>query len=162
MSDFDSNNLRQFLIEAKRHTYAAVDASAVIVTSAFPGGHQLEYAEGDFSYRDLYYGGYFFVGQETVHFRQRPVWSMAYSGGNPAELIGKYPGDEFSQFLRAVLRQLPAEHPYRGPAAMQSGLFSYQNQIEGTFDHFWGHEIISYGDLGRIYQLHYSGGAIRE
>ncbi|WP_376768623.1 DUF5680 domain-containing protein [Paenibacillus foliorum] len=32
-------------------------------------------------YRDIYFGSAFFIGQETVEFGSRPIWSTVYSGG---------------------------------------------------------------------------------
>lgn len=57
--------LADFLVEAKRSTYAAEgDASAV--PSLLSGSRQLEYARGARLYRDIYFGSAYFVGQETV------------------------------------------------------------------------------------------------
>jgi hypothetical protein len=69
-----------FLLQAKRATYAAVGDDAA-VAPLVPGSKQLEYRAGDYLYRDIYLGMPFFVGQEVVAHRDRPVWSMSYAGG---------------------------------------------------------------------------------
>jgi hypothetical protein len=57
-----------FLVNAKRQTYAAQGDDAT-VTPLVPGSRQLEYQEGALLYRDIYFGGGYFVGQETVYER---------------------------------------------------------------------------------------------
>ena len=56
--------LAKFLVDAKRRTYAGLDDDATIATPLLPGSKQLEYRDGDLSYRDIYFGMRFFVGQE--------------------------------------------------------------------------------------------------
>ena len=69
-----------FLVNAKRQTYAAQGDDAT-VTPLLPGSRQLEYREGVLLYRDIYFGGASFVGQETVYDGPTPVWAMGYAGG---------------------------------------------------------------------------------
>jgi hypothetical protein len=69
-----------FLVNAKRQTYAAQGDDAT-VTPLVPGSRQLEYQEGALLYRDIYFGGAYFVGQETVYEGPTPVWAMGYGGG---------------------------------------------------------------------------------
>jgi hypothetical protein len=64
-----------FLLAAKRSTYANQGDEAT-VTPLWPGSKQLEFREGDFSYRDVYIGMAYFAGQEIVMHREQPVWSM--------------------------------------------------------------------------------------
>ena len=74
-----------FLIQAKLHTYAA-QGDAANVMPLLSGAKQLEYREGDWFYRDIYFGGDYFVGQETIYFQERPFWSMGYAGGLDRDL----------------------------------------------------------------------------
>src|SRR6202048_2184111 len=69
-----------FLLEAKRTTYAGQGDEAT-VTPLVTGSKQLEYRDGDYLYRDIYFGMAYFVGQEVVFHRELAVWSMSYAGG---------------------------------------------------------------------------------
>jgi hypothetical protein len=51
----------KFLVEAKKHTYAAEGGEAR-VKALLNGSKQLEYESGDFFYRDIYFGSEFFLG----------------------------------------------------------------------------------------------------
>jgi len=72
--------LAAFLHAAKFATYATQGDQAS-VTPLLPGSKQLEFRNGDFFYRDIYAGLFYFVGQEIAYFRDTPVWSMSYAGG---------------------------------------------------------------------------------
>src|SRR5690348_12085680 len=92
----------EFLVEAKKRTYAAQGDEAT-VPPLLNDSKQLEYSRDAYFYRDIYFGSSFFAGQETVEFRSHPVWSMVYSGGvivSPAsvEEIG-----QIYTFLRKAL-----------------------------------------------------------
>ena len=148
----------KFLCDAKRSTYAAKDEKAK-VTPSLAGSHQLEFRSGALLYRDIYFGGDFFVGQETVYFKNDPLWGMSYAGGINE---GVKPNETHSiyEFLTAALRQVPQTAPYRGPTSYNLGDFSYNNRILGNVNRFSGVETISFEGTS-IYQLHYSGGVLR-
>src|SRR5260370_42215763 len=76
----DRDRFVDFLLEAKRTTYAGQGDEAT-VTPLVPGSKQLEYRDGDYLYRDIYFGMANFVGQEVVFHREQAVWSMSYAGG---------------------------------------------------------------------------------
>lgn len=148
----------KFLCDAKRATYAAKDDRTRVVPS-LAGSHQLEFRRGALWYRDIYFGGDYFVGQETVYFKNDPLWGMSYAGGitegvKPDETQGIY------EFLAAALRQVPLSAPYRGPTSYSLENFSYANRILGDVVRFSGVETISFKSTS-IYQLHYSGGILR-
>ena len=149
----------RFLCDAKIATYAAGDGQAK-VTPLIKGSHQLEFIQGAFLYRDIYFGGHFFVGQETVFYQKKPTWAMSYAGGSNQgvkheETQGIY------QFLAAALREVPTSAPYRGPEKFELGEYIYKNRILGSIDRFSGVETIL--TLGiPVYQLHYSGGILKD
>src|SRR5215469_175472 len=76
----DRDRFVAFLLRAKRATYAGQDDEATL-TPLVPRSRQLEYRDGDYLYRDIYFGMAYFVGQEVVSWRGEPVWSMSYAGG---------------------------------------------------------------------------------
>jgi hypothetical protein len=150
----------RFLVDAKIATYAAQDDSAK-VKPALQGSHQLEFRQGGLLYRDIYYGGNYFVGQETVYFNQNPIWAMSYAGGiNEGITVAREIAGIYS-FLQAALRAVPVEAPYRGPESFKDKKFIYSNRILGKIHRFSGVEMI-YFQENPIYQLHYSGGTIKD
>lgn len=149
----------RFLCDAKRATYASQDGST-IVKPLLKGSHQLEFLQGPLFYRDVYYGGDFFIGQETVYFEDTPLWGMCYAGGlNTGHDTPGSPG--IYDFLGIALRAVPQHAPFRGPEDLTQGDFSYTNRILGTYERFSGVETIAYQETP-VYLLHYSGGLIRE
>jgi hypothetical protein len=152
------NKFSEFLCTAKRATYAAKGESGV-VKSLLRKSHQLEYREGALFYRDIYFGGDYFVGLETVYYMDNPVWAMSYAGGLNAGVDSKQtPG--IYEFLQEALRNVTPSIPYRGPESYQTGKFSYTNRSVGIITRFSGVETISLDEIP-MYQLHYSGGMIQ-
>ena len=148
-----------FLLEAKARTYAAEDREAA-APPLLPGSHRLTYRQGPWLYEDSYFGGAYFVGQETVYREGAPVWAMAYAGGDVPS--GASPADMGPVYsvLRAALRHVRPDYPYRGPERLQQMDYLYENEPHGDVARFWGAESISRQGVV-IYELHYAGGLIR-
>lgn len=154
----EKERLIRFLAEAKRNTYAAQGDEAS-VPPLLAGSKQLEYAEGDYRYRDIYFGMDFFAGQEVVELEGRPVWTMVYSGGVTMSPASRARTAAVYQFLRSALRQADAHQPYRGPKRWLEGDWEYRNAFEGGLESFHGVESILL-DGESVYELHYSGGLL--
>lgn len=152
-------SILDFLVEAKRQTYAAQrdDAS---VTPLLPGSRQLEYRNGSLFYRDVYFGVAYFVGQETIYKGEQLYWSMSYAGGVDKFITASDKIRSIYAFLRAALRQVSKQHIFRGPSQFNEGDFEYRNTFEGDFNAFNGTEVITQHSQ-IIYTLHYSGGVVR-
>jgi hypothetical protein len=153
----DPQELAQFLVDAKIVTYAS-GSDQFSVRPALRYSHQLEYSEGDLLYRDIYYGGLHFIGMETVFQDENPIWGMSYYGGvlpgsSKEQVAGMPP------ILKAALREVPLEAPFRGPASFQKDGYRYENDIHGNIASFHGAEIIGVSE-DAIYRLHYSGGIV--
>ncbi len=154
-----SDALVAFLVRAKRRTYAA-QGDDTTVPPLLPGSRQLEYREGTWLYRDVYFGVAHFVGQETVYNDTSPVWAMCYAGGLVAAAVHPPEGQHVYEFLRAALRQVAPERPYRGPVVFREGAYVYTSESQGDIERFYGIETIVH-DSHRVYQLRYSGGMLR-
>jgi len=146
-----------FLVRAKIATYASGSAE-FSVPAALAASHQLEYREGELLYRDVYYGGLHFIGMEVVFEGEKPAWGMSYygsvlPGSSETQLAGMPP------FLKAALRQVQPEAPYRGPASFQQDGYRYRNEIHGETRSFHGVETIYQGEQP-VYRLSYSGGLV--
>ncbi|MDP5275732.1 DUF5680 domain-containing protein [Chengkuizengella axinellae] len=155
--EMNNNDLLIFLVKAKKETYAS--GTGQFSTSALlEGSHQLEYEQGDYLYRDIYYGSHFFVGQEIVYFKGKPIWSMSYAGGTTIEL-DQETLEFFPKFHKKAMRQISERNPFRGPNEFYEEEYTYTDKHEGDIERFTGIEKILQSDL-EIYQLNYTGGLI--
>ena len=159
MSPADLDQLRLFILAAKRHTADGREGGAT-VAPLLPGSQQAEYRDGAWLYRAISFGTAATAGQEIVYRDERPVWAMGYAGRVIA--AGGDPADErqIHEFLRAALRRVTAERPYRGPASWRDADYVYRDQSRGTVAGFAGDERIT-RRARKVYELHYSGGLIR-
>lgn len=150
IADVDIDAVIDFLIRAKRNTYAG---KAPEVKSCRPASHDLSYEEGAYSYYDTYLGGECFLGEEAVWQSGIPIWSMNYNG----RVIGEhFSGD----FLKQVLYEVPKERPYRGPELFTNGDYHYHCKVEGEFVWYQGYEEIFYqGNM--IYECYFHGGIVK-
>lgn len=156
--NFTQDEFLDFLLEAKRNTYAAQGDDAS-VPSLLDGSRQLEFRSGDFLYRDIYFGMAYFTGQETVYYQGTPVWAMSYSGGvlkpHPLEMVR-----EIYAFLRRSMLQIDQNNSYRGPQVFIEGNYVYLDTHEGVLEDFSGTEKILHNNT-EVYHLHYAGGYLR-
>lgn len=146
----DKNDIIQFLIRAKKATYAGKGAETA---SSRPGSHDLVYSEGELMYYDTYLGGEKFAGEEALWISGIPYWSMNYAG--------RVTGDNFSgDFLKEALRNVTADKPFRGPDSYTNGEYTYTCEVSGDFDWFQGYETFSYkGET--IYDCYFHGSIIK-
>jgi hypothetical protein len=156
---WDEAQLATFLVTAKRATYAARGDEAS-VPPRLNGSRQLEFSEGPWFYRDVYFGTGFFVGQEVVEFEHRPVWSMSYAGGAKALASTAVEIRALYKFLREALRRVDEATPFRGPPIYRSEALVYRCDVSGTVARFRGSETIMDGDR-KAYGLTFSGGLLR-
>ncbi len=148
-----------FLMRAKQATYAASSnpdmATRAHRASSRPNSHDLGYTEGDWFYLDTYLGGLHFIGEEAVWQQNVSIWGMNYHGVMLQEAI---PTD-FGDFLKLVLRNMPADAPYRGPHHFTQGEFAYRCSWQGSLERFQGEESIDYQGMP-LYALSFHGGVI--
>lgn len=144
-----------FLLRAKKSTYASGDAGNGVASSR-PTSHDLAYREGDWLYYDTYLGGFAFAGEEAVWKNGVPQWSMNYYG---SMTVPEIPAG-FGDFLKLALRQVPPEAPYRGPAYVEQGGYTFTCRWEGTPDWYRGEEEIAL-DGQVVYRLYFHGGVIK-
>ena len=153
------STLAAFIKAAKQSTYAALGDSAS-VAPLLPSTKQLEFASGEYLYRDIYAGMNLFVGQELVYRSGVAVWSMSYSGGVTVS-ASDAATSEIYRFLRTALLQVPEQLPLRGPASLSSGQLQYSCAVAGELARFHGTEIICIAG-STVYELHFSGGALTD
>lgn len=146
--------LLRFLRRAKQATYAA-QGDAASVPPCLPETKQLEFAEGEYFYRDIYAGSRRFVGQEIVYRAGHAVWSMSYAGGLSPEVPATSARSIYA-FLRAALRAAPPELPVRGPTQLALDELRYTCRSTGSVARFDGIECIAQGDAV-VYRLQFAG-----
>ena len=145
-----------FLVRAKRATYASNGEGGE--TKLSDGGKELTFKEGDFSYKDKYYGSKRFVGEEIVWQKGRAIWGMNYYG----EIMDDAADfEEIFTFLKMALMRNSIDTPYRGPREFLEGNFTYLNKFSGTSDSFLGNEKI-YFEKKEVFRLFYTGGKIEK
>ncbi len=143
-------NIINFLIKAKKATYAGKGAESV---STRPMSHDLEYREGEFLYYDTYLGGDKFAGEEALWINEKPYWSMNYAG---RVTDNRFSGD----FLKNALLNVPFEMPFRGPLEFTEDRYTYKCTVDGDFNWFQGREVILY-DSDEVYECYFHGGIIK-
>lgn len=150
-SSMDTDKIIEFLLAAKKNTYASSDNKTV---SCRTNSHDFCYQDNTgYKYYDSYLGGECFLGEEAVWLHDIPVWGMNYTG----RVIGKnFNGD----FLKEVLREVSSDVPFRGPEIYTKGDYHYHCKVDGEFVWFQGYEEIFYMDE-KIYECYFHGGAIR-
>jgi len=144
--------LALFVVKAKRNTYAGRGEGQ----RQSDDSKNLQYVEGDYVYRDRYFGSERFGGEEVVWFKEKPVWLMNYYGGIEKNIVDS---ERVFAFLRKALLQVSSDRPFRGPRAHKEGDFEYTDSSSGDITCFHGKEEIKYC-AETIYRLTYSGGAI--
>ena len=142
--------LKQFLEEAKRETYANEKAEKVF--SSRLASEDYEFQKGDFLYHDTYFGKYDFIGEEIVYFKKVPVWGMNYCGYILNKDIDK---EELYKFLREALMK----GFIRGPKLFKKDNWKYES-MEGGLERFNGIETIFFNDV-LVYEANYHGAFIQ-
>ena len=150
--------LIEFLIEAKKQTYA--NASAKKERSSRTGSHDYEYSNGKLTYHDTYFGGTKFMGEEVVYDdNSTPFWGMNYYGITLDESLSE---ETVDKALRPALMRVGENNilPLRGPEVYINGYYKYTFKVNGTMEDFEGIEEI-YKNNEKIYVLRCHGGNIR-
>ena len=147
--------IAEFLIAALSNSYAN---EKVEETNPFPKLKLIKFEDWAWRYVDQYVGGEPFQGIEIVWYKNVPVWSMTYRG----YYAGKGDYELFLKFLKAALRAMPRDAPYRGPKVFDSAEFSgwkYENKWNGKIKEFKGKEKILFNNK-KVYEAEYQGGVV--
>ena len=151
-----NHGLLAFLICAKRATYVGDGAKA---PPSRTDSHDLTCQEGEWSYRDSYFGGTDFIGQEVVWHKARPIWSMCYYGYIlRADLITP---TQAGTIIKRALSQPQAQGRLLDNLTFEMDHFKYEITSEGDIAHFKGHETIHIANT-LAYALDYFGGLIKD
>lgn len=151
--------LYEFLIEAKKQTYA--NANVEKVNSSRKGSHDYHYQNDKMIYHDTYFGGTKFMGEEVVYYKEdTPIWGMNYYGITIDESLSE---EAMDKALRPALMMVGKDTdviPVRGPKSYQNGEYEYNFSLNGDLEYFEGTETIHKGKT-KIYELKCHGGIIK-
>ena len=151
---FDTKKLCEFLVEAKKSTYASGDRADKI--SEQDKSTTLVFEKGDWRYHDNYFGGEPYGGREVVLFKGDPVYIMTYYGWVNK---GTANVEDVYKTLQQALFEISKSHPYRGPEKYTQGNYDYLNSFIGEIDNFYGEEVIK-SEGKDLYKARYMGGLV--
>ena len=152
-------DLQNFLIEAKKETYANGTAEKANPTRR--GSSDYEYKNDKYSYHDTYFGGTDFQGQEVVYQQDdTPIWGMIYYGRTLDESLSE---EAMDNALRPALMRVGEDDtiPVRGPKEFENQGYKYTFKVTGDLTNFEGEETIE-KEGAKIYTLKCHGGRIRK
>ena len=153
--------LKSFLIKAKKSTYANSDAPKIDSTRL--DSKDYEYEEiingNKYTYHDTYFGGINFMGEEIVYINDLPVWGMNYYG---VTIDSNLSEEALDKALRPALMQVGTDNtiPVRGPKKYTNEEYLYSFTCNDGLDKFQGTEQIKKNDE-LVYELHCHGGLIK-
>lgn len=153
MEKINTNELKNFILEASRAAYASGDDS--LKQKQVDGSKTIVYKNGSYNYNDNYFGGESYGGRSVIFLGDKPIWMMVYYG-----LV--YPDIELKEvygFLVEALSNSNIEMPYRGPALYEKDNWKYENKLMGDVGKFSGTEKIFKNDIC-IYEADYMGGLV--
>ena len=154
-----NTDLYDFLIEAKKQTYANENAKKEAPSRL--GSRDYEYVNGTFTYHDTYFGGTNFMGEEVVYRGEEvPIWGMNYYGITLDQDLSE---EAVDKALRPALMMVGEDKdtiPVRGPKEYINKEYKYTFEYQGDLNQFEGIETI-YKDNKKVYVLKCHGGLIK-
>ena len=155
----NKEELYEFLIEAKKQTYA--NANVKKADSSRKGSKDYHYQKDKMIYHDTYFGGTKFMGEEVVYYiDETPIWGMNYYGITIDETLSEEAMD--NALLPALMAVGEDKNviPVRGPKNYKNGEYEYSFLVKGDLDCFEGTETIYKGKT-KVYELKCHGGIIK-
>ena len=149
--------LRDFLVEAKKQTYANENIKKQLSTRK--GSFDYEYSSNGMTYHDTFFGGVKFMGEEVVYKDDdTPIWGMNYYG---TTLDEKFSEEAMDKALRPALMQVGNDDiiPVRGPKRFINGEYEYKFEVIGNLNNFNGKETV-FKNNNKIFELICHGGKI--
>ncbi len=150
----NTRELKQFLVGAKRNTYASQGEGQE--RRLDDGSAEFVYEAPGFIYKHRYWGFNPFIGHELVWQDGHIVWAMNYYGRTTSNLVSE---DKVFAFLRPM-KQVDEDPPFRGPNSLRADDFEYRDESLDTVESFTGVERILWRER-EIFRLDYHGRVVR-
>lgn len=145
-----NKEFEEFLIKAKKATYANVNAKNKKLRDK---SKELIFSKAIFTYRDRYFGGNPFAGEEVIFNKKNPFWVMNYYGKACSKISTK----RVYGFLKKALSNIDKKIPFRGPKKFNLDKWKYVNKVKGDINLFHGKELIYFKNK-LVYICYYHGG----
>jgi len=146
-----NRKLQQFLYLANAHGYGSPEVNEERRQN---GEHVITFAQDGFEFRDTYYGGEPYSGQEVIFANGRAMWAMQYRG----RIMQGEDVEPIYAFLGKVLTGPKLGLPRGVDGTVADGL-TYQFEMDGELDEFTAREIISRGK-NVVYSAEFLGGLV--
>ncbi len=143
----------EFLVKANRSAYASGSEGKVLDD----GSMEFVYEEGEFRFRDRYFGFNPFAGETVVWKDGEVIWILNYYGWSKS---GEVTDEQIFEFLRKAMMLVKGDRPFRGPSEFKEGHFRYTDRSEGDINLFQGIEKIYYKGW-EVHHVRYHGGAVK-
>lgn len=159
---FDLQQLKDFLIEAKKQTYASGDEAKVAPSRDNSNDYHYEIEKNGtkFAYHDTYFGSVRFMGEEVVYCGEgAPKWGMNYRGETLRPDMSEAAMDAVLRPALGMVGEDKEILPVRGPRKLERDGYVYEFEVTGTLESFHGEETLTKdGEL--IYKLVCDGGIV--
>ena len=130
-------DLKDFLVKAKKSTYASWEESIKIKER--DNSTTLVFENWDFKYHDNYFGWEPYWWREVVFYKWNIVYIMIYYWFVYSEVSNV---GEIYKTLQKALSKIPKDYPYRWPENLKEWEFEYINNFSWEIDNFSWEEII--------------------
>jgi hypothetical protein len=151
---FDKNKLCEFLVEAKKATYAAGDSAKKIIEADWSS--TLIFEKWELKYHDNYFWWEPYGGREVVFCKWKANYIMTYYWRVYEDVSDlKY----VYKFLQEALANIPLDKPFRWPREYKKAQLTYINDFVWEIDNFSGEEKIL-KDGKEVYSAKYMGGLV--
>ncbi len=150
----DKDRLCEFLVEAKKSTYAAGSSRPERTEKDF--STTLTFENGDWKYHDNYFGWEPYGGREVVFLKSQPAYIMTYYWAVDESISDL---KMIYAFLQESLKLIPLEAPFRGPKEYKKDSLTYTNDFAWEVDKFSGEETI-FLEWKEVYSAKYMGGLV--
>lgn len=147
----EDSQIKEFLLSANTQGYGSADVNEEKLPN---GEHIIRFSDDTFEFKDIYYGGEPYAGQEVIfEHGGKAIWAMQYRG----EVAGNEVSAIYA-FLGRVLTNTKLGLP-RGVDGCHDSEFSYKFRMDGGLESFTAEERILRGDE-TVYSAKFLGGLV--
>ncbi len=149
----EHQSIRDFLIASNNAGYAQGEEKKW--TKEKDDSTSIFFEQDEWKSHDNFFGGEPYGGRTIVSCKGKPYWIMVYYGF----IENGFEPTPIYEILRMALKNMPKDHPFRGPERLVEGEYTYTNNWNGGIERFYGEETIQwYGKI--VYKANYMGGLV--
>ncbi len=143
ISNVNEFEFKKFLFSAHSKTYAGTDKDRKLTKCKkikISGHVEYLFSKDYWTYYDSYAGHTFPPGKETIYYKGKPFWTMAYQGQFIENNLVE--PDKSYAFLKEALRNNNKKSPFRGPKKYKSKNWKYTFKKIGNWKYFTAKETV--------------------